>query len=56
MYLAKLDTETGNLLQYLKTLLVRVIIAGTAIDPSLMVYYYSTGSKFMGLIYTTVRF
>ena len=50
MYLAKLDTETGNLLAISQNSIgTGYQLAGTAIDPSLMVYYYSTGSKFMGI-------
>lgn len=50
MYLAKLDTETGNLLAISQNSIgTGYQLAGTAIDPSLMVYYFSTGSKFMGI-------
>jgi Secretion system C-terminal sorting domain len=50
MYLAKLNTETGDLTPVsLSSIGTGYQLAGTAIDPRLMVYYYSTGSKFMGI-------
>lgn len=48
MYLAELNSENGNLTQLSQTSIgVGYQLAGTAIDPEEMVYYYSTGSKFM---------
>ncbi|MBN8565981.1 MAG: T9SS type A sorting domain-containing protein [Flavobacteriales bacterium] len=50
MYLAELNSENGNLTQLSQTSIgVGYQLAGTAIDPEEMVYYYSTGSKFMGI-------
>lgn len=48
MYLAELNSENGNLTQLSQSSIgVGYQLAGTAIDPEEMVYYYSTGSKFM---------
>ncbi len=50
MYLAELNSENGNLTQLSQSSIgVGYQLAGTAIDPEEMVYYYSTGSKFMGI-------
>lgn len=50
MYLSKLNTETGDLSPVsLSSIGTGYQLAGTAINPRLMVYYYSTGSKFMGI-------
>jgi hypothetical protein len=50
MYLAKLNTETGNLTAVSQSSIgTGYQLAGTAINPQLMVYYFSTGSKFMGI-------
>lgn len=50
MYLSKLNTVTGNLIQ-LSQISVgnQVAIRGTVIDPIQMIYYYSDGPKFVGL-------
>ncbi len=50
MYLAELNSENGNLTQLSQSSIgVGYQLAGTAIDPNEMVYYYSTGSKLMGI-------
>jgi hypothetical protein len=50
MYLAELNSENGDLTQLSQSSIgVGYQLAGTAIDPEEMVYYYSTGSKFMGI-------
>lgn len=50
MYLAELNNENGDLTQLSQSSIgVGYQLAGTAIDPEEMVYYYSTGSKFMGI-------
>lgn len=50
MYLAELNSENGNLTQLSQSSIGEGYqLAGTAIDPNEMVYYYSTGSKFMGI-------
>lgn len=50
MYLAELKSENGDLTQLSQSSIgVGYKLAGTAIDPEEMVYYYSTGSKFMGI-------
>lgn len=50
MYLAELNSDTGDLIQLSQMSIGQGYqLAGTAIDPIEMVYYYSTGSKFMGI-------
>lgn len=50
MYLAKLNTTTGNLTQISANSVGNVIaIRGTVIDPDQMIYYYSDGPKLVGL-------
>lgn len=50
MYLAELNSDNGDLTQLSQTSIGQGYqLAGTAIDPEEMVYYYSTGSKFMGI-------
>ena len=50
MYLSELNSENGDLTQLSQTSIGEGYqLAGTAIDPEEMVYYYSTGSKFMGI-------
>jgi Secretion system C-terminal sorting domain len=54
MYLSKFNTETGVLNSVSQNSIgTGYQLAGNAIDPLQMVYYYSTGSTFMGLdLYT----
>lgn len=50
MYLAKANTNTGVITQISPTSIGQgFALAGSAIDPYQMVYYYSTGSTLMGL-------
>lgn len=50
MYLAELNSENGILTQLSTSSIGSGYqLAGTAIDPIEMVYYYSTGTKFMGI-------
>jgi hypothetical protein len=50
MYLASLNTETGDLTALSQSSIGNGYqLAGTAVNPLEMVYYYSTGPKFVGL-------
>lgn len=50
MYLAKLNTGTGNLTKISENSVGDVLaVRGTVIDPDQMIYYYSDGPKFVGL-------
>lgn len=50
MYLSKLNTENGDLTAISQNSIGSGYqLAGTSIDPRLMVYYYSSGSQFIGL-------
>lgn len=50
MFLAKLNTETGDLTAVSQNSVgTGYQLAGTAINPKEMVYYFSSGSKFMGI-------
>ena len=50
MYLSKLNTETGDLTQISQNSIgTSYQVSGNAIDPELMVYYFTTEGKFRGL-------
>jgi hypothetical protein len=50
LYLSKLNTESGNLTQISQnTLGTQYTVNGTVIDPDQMIYYYTSGQKFVGL-------
>lgn len=50
IYLSKLDTATGNLIQISQNSVGnQIVLNGTVIDPDQMIYYYSDGPKFVGL-------
>lgn len=50
IYLAKLNTDTGNLIQISQNSVGNLVaVNGIVINPDLMVYYYSTASKLVGL-------
>jgi len=50
VYLAKLNTSNGNLTQISQNSLgTQYTINGTVIDPDQMVYYYTSGQKFVGV-------
>jgi hypothetical protein len=50
IFFGKLNTNTGVITTLSQNSISSVLqIAGTAIDPELMVYYYKTGPKFLGI-------
>jgi hypothetical protein len=50
VYLAKIDSKTGKIMQISTNSIVQgYALAGSAIDPYQMVYYFSTGAHLIGL-------
>jgi Secretion system C-terminal sorting domain len=50
MFFAKLNTTTGDVTTISQSSIASSYeLAGTGIDPQLMVYYFKTGSKFLGI-------